>query len=325
MILVTGATGHLGNVLVQEFINRGQKVRALLLPGEDRTPLNGIDVELVEADVLDYSALHRAFRGVQDVYHLAGLISILPGEDKALRLVNILGTRNVIHAARDHGVRRLLYTSSIHALSRVPHGITIDENIPYDPQGAISAYDQSKALASLEVLSAAKDGLNAVIACPTGIIGPRDFRPSEMGQLILDCINGKPQLYVEGAYDFVDVRDVAQGLIQVSEHGKVGESYILSGEYLTVRRLLDTIQAVTGRRIPSLKIPLSLAKLSAPFAAYYYGQTKTKPRFTPYSLETLRSNSRISHEKASRKLGYSPRPLQESIADTIDWFTDNGN
>lgn len=209
MILVTGAAGHLGNVLVGELVSRGEDVRALLLQGEDRTPLTDLPIEQIEADILDYPALDVAFQGIDTVYHLAGIISILPGQHPVLRMVNVLGTRNVIHAALEHGVRRMIYTSSIHALRRLSHGIVIDEKVPFDPEAAISSYDQSKAQAPLEVLNTVPLGLNAVIACPTGIIGPYDFRLSEMGKIIMDCLERKPRLYVDGAYDFVDVRDGA--------------------------------------------------------------------------------------------------------------------
>ncbi len=321
MILVTGAGGHLGNVLVRKLAERRENVRAVLLPGEAHTPLMGIaGIELVEADILDYTSLSSAFQGVHTVYHLASVISIYPGKDRMLEAVNILGTRNIIHASREYGVHRLIYTSSIHALRRVPHGITIDENIPFDPLSTFGAYDHSKAQASLEVMQAAQNGLNAVIACPTGIIGPYDYRRSEMGQLILDCLNRKPQLYINGAYDFVDVRDVADGLILACKKGKPAESYILSGEQLTVHRLFDTIWSITGEHIPKVRIPFWLAKLVAPLAVYYYRLTRTKPRFTPYALEQLVSNSVISHEKATRELGYRPRSLKNSLMDTIHWF-----
>jgi dihydroflavonol-4-reductase len=323
MILVTGSAGHLGNVLVRELVARGEAVRALLLPGEDPTPLNDLAVERCEADILDYPALSDAFLGIDTVYHLAGMISILPGKNPLLGAVNVLGTRNVIHASLAYGVRRLIYTSSIHALRRIPHGVTVDESVPFDPEAAISAYDHSKAQASLEVLKAISLGLDAVIVCPTGVIGPYDFRLSEMGHIILGCLERKPQLYVDGAYDFVDVRDVAQGLILANQRGRQGETYILSGEQLTVRRLLDTIKWITGKQFLRVRIPFRLAQWAAHATPMYYRLTKTKPRFTPYSLETLASNSVISFDKSKRELGYSPRPLHESLADTIHWFRQN--
>jgi dihydroflavonol-4-reductase len=320
MNLITGATGHIGNVLVRLLLERREKVRAMIMPGEDATPLVDLKVEIVEADVLDYQSLLKAFAHVEVVYHLAGLISILPGKDHLLQAVNVIGTRNVIQAARFTGVRRLVYTSSIHALRRVPEGVLIDETVPFDVEHAISSYDSSKANASLEVLEAVQQGMDAVIVCPTGVVGPYDYRRSEMGQLILDCVEQKPMLYVDGAYDFVDVRDVAEGLILAGEKGRCGESYILSGERIRVIDILKIVQEVLGTRLLSLKIPLSLARLTARITPLYYQLTHAKPRFTTYSLATLVSNSFISHAKAHRELGYQPRPLRESLGDTVRWF-----
>lgn len=320
MNLVTGATGHIGNVLVRLLLQRGEKIRAMIMPGEDTSPLHDLDVEIIEADVLDYQSLLKAFTNIEIVYHLAGIISILPGKDQLLQAVNVIGTRNVIQAARSCGVHRLVYTSSIHALKRVPHGTLIDESIPFDIEHAISSYDSSKANASLEILEAVHQGMDAVIVCPTGVIGPYDFRRSEMGQLILDCVEQKPMLYVDGAYDFVDVRDVAQGLILAGEKGKTGESYILSGERISVPEILKIVQEILGKRLFSLKIPFSLARFTAKLTPIYYRLVHAKPRFTSYSLATITSNSFISHAKAHLELGYRPRPLRESLYDTVKWF-----
>jgi len=323
MNLVTGATGHIGNVLVRLLNERGEKVRAMIMPGEDPTPLNGLDVEIIEADVLDYQSLLIAFDQVEVVYHLAGIISILPGKDHMLHAVNVSGTRNVLQAARSSGVRRLVYTSSIHALKRVPDGVLIDETVPFDIEHALSSYDSSKACASLDVLNAVQAGMDAVIVCPTGVIGPYDFRRSEMGQLILDCVEQKPMLYVDGAYDFVDVRDVAQGLILAADKGRCGESYILSGERIAVLDIIKIVQEILGRPLFSLKIPFSLARFTANLTPQYYRLTHAKPRFTSYSLATITSNSFISHAKANLELGYHPRPLRESLSDTVKWFLKN--
>ncbi len=321
-ILVTGATGHIGNVLVRKLLERGEQVRALILPGEDTTSLQGMDVEHVEGDVLDFSSLWQAFSGVKGVFHLAGVISIMPGEIPLVRRVNVEGTLNVLKAAMQAGVERLVYTSSIHALARIPHGEVVDEQTPFDPENPYGTYDQSKAQATLEVQKAAQAGLNAVIACPTGVIGPFDFRGSMMGSVIRSAAERKLTPYVDGAYDFVDVRDVADGLIAASEQGRVGEAYILSGQRISVRYLLETVREVTGRGFPRFKVPLALAEFAAHFTPTYYHLTKASPRFTPYSLEVLQSNSQISHEKASRELGYRPRPLYESIRDAVHWFLD---
>jgi len=319
MWLVTGATGHIGNVLVRKLVERGEKVRALILPGESRESIQGLNIEAVEGDVLNLDSFFESLRGVRGIFHLAGVISIMPGSNEFVHRVNVEGTRNVIRAAKEARIQKLVYTSSIHAIKRIESGV-IDETLPYDPDNPYGAYDRSKAQATLDVQQAAQSGLEAVIACPTGVIGPYDFRGSMMGHVIRTAAEKKPTVYVDGAYDFVDVRDVADGLIAASEHGKRGESYILSGQRMSVRYLLETVHELTGQGFMLLKMPFELAKWAAQFTPHYYQLTKTSPRFTPYSLEVLRSNSNISHAKATRELGYQPRSLYESIADTVRWF-----
>ena len=320
MNLVTGATGHIGNVLVRKLVAAGQAVRVLILPGEDTLPLQDLLLEMVTGDVLNLPSLRKAMQGVTRVFHLAGIISILPGRDRRMHRVNVEGTKNIIEAARETGVRRLIYTSSIHAIRRAPAGVRIDEQLPFDPENTAGEYDRSKAEASLAVLDAARNGLDSVIVCPTGVIGPNDYRRSELGQLILDCVEHKPQFYVDGAYDFVDVRDVADGMITAAEKGRSGETYILSGEKITVRRIIDTLWNLTGRHFTRIYVPFSIARFAARFTPLIYIHRKIKPRFTSYSLETLRSNADISHAKATSELGYHPRSLVETIADTVDWF-----
>ncbi len=319
MWLVTGATGHVGNVLVRELLERGEKVRALILPGECRESISGLKVEVFDGDVLDLDSVFQSMRGVKGIFHLAGVISIMPGANPFVRKVNVDGTKNILRAAKESGVKKLIYTSSIHAIRRVEGGM-IDETVPYDMDNPYGAYDRSKAEATLEVLKAADSGLEAVVTCPTGVIGPFDFRGSMMGALIHDAAIAKPTLYVDGAYDFVDVRDVADGLISAAENGKRGESYILSGQKISVRYLLETVREITGRNFFQMKIPFDLARFAALFTPMYYQMANATPRFTPYSLEVLQSNSNISHAKATQELGYSPRSLSESLRDTVKWF-----
>jgi dihydroflavonol-4-reductase len=324
MYLVTGATGHIGNVLVKELLARGEQVCALVLPGEDRLPLDGLGIQLIEGNVLEPDTLEHAFKGVQKVFHLASIISIMPGKNDFVRRVNVQGTLNVVQAALHNGVERLIYTSSIHAITRAPQGVTIDENLPFDPRNSAGEYDRSKAEASLAVLEAAHQGLDAVIACPTGVIGPYDYRRSEMGTIILGCMQSKVQWLLHGAYDFVDVRDVARGLLLAGEKGRRGETYILSGERMTYARLAETVHSILGLR-PKIHIPISmdLARFAAFFAPFYYRLAHTRPLLTPYALHTFWSNSFISSLKAQQELGYQPRPLKDSLADTIHWFLEN--
>ena len=321
MWLVTGATGHIGNVLVRKLLEHGENVRALILPGESRESISGLRVEAFEGYVLNLDAVFESMQGIKGIFHLAGVISIMPGANPFVRKINVEGTKNILRAAMENKIR-MIYTSSIHAIQRVEDGV-IDESVPYDMNNPYGAYDRSKAEATLEVLNAARSGLEAVVACPTGVIGPYDFRGSMMGAVIHDAAVAKPTLYVDGAYDFVDVRDVADGLIAAAEHGKRSESYILSGQKITVRYLLETVREITGKHFFQMKIPFDLAKFAAMFTPLYYRFANETPRFTPYSLEVLQSNSNISHAKATRELGYKPRPIFDSIRDAVKWFLES--
>jgi dihydroflavonol-4-reductase len=320
--LVTGATGHIGNVLVRQLLDRGETVRVLVLPHDDLSPLDGLDVNIAVGDILDETTLTRAMEGISRVFHLAGMISIMPGQADYLEMINVGGTRNMLSAAREAGVKRFVYTSSIHALGCIPHGEIIDERFGFDPCRTMGDYDRSKAKASLLVLEAAKNGLDSVIVCPTGVIGPHDYKQSEMGALIKDTIHGVLAFSVNGAYDFVDVRDIAAGLILAGEQGENGSIYILSGEHISITDILKTAYQSSGRRVPIIQVPMSLARIISRWMPLVYQMTGEKPRFTPYSMDTVCSNSIVSHLKATTELGYEPRSIRQSVRDTIHWLLD---
>jgi dihydroflavonol-4-reductase len=320
MNLVTGATGHIGNTLVRELLSRGERIRALILPGEDAGVLDGLDIERIQGNVLDPISLSYAMRGVDMVYHLAGIISILPGKNELMRAVNVSGTANVARAAREAGVRRMVYTSSIHALCRPPFGTCIEEGVGFDPENPAGEYDRTKAQGSLALLAEVEKGLDAVLVCPTGVIGPYDYRRSEMGHLVRSWMKKRLHVFVDGWFDWVDCRDIAGGIILAGQKGRKGETYILAGERVHLAELLRLIQESSGVRTPAVCVPTKLAIYTAPLAKLFSKITGAKQLFTKYSLETIVSNSVISHEKAHRELGYTPRPLAETVYDTVAWW-----
>ncbi|RCK75672.1 MAG: Dihydroflavonol-4-reductase [Anaerolineae bacterium] len=319
-ILVTGATGHIGNVLVRKLVEQGEKVRAFYWYRENPLSLSGVDAELFPGDILDRNSLQRAMEGVDTIYHLAGVISIMPGPNPLIWRVNVEGTRNILELAKKKCVKRLVYTSSIHALRRIPTGRIIDESVGFDPDNPYGEYDRCKAIASLDVKRAAQEGLDAVIICPTGVIGPYDFYHSEMGEFLQSVAQGQLIFYIEGAYDFVDVRDVVAGLISARAAGRRDEIYILGGHKVNIKELIKTVSRITRKPTLNIKLPLFLAKVIARISPYYARIMNFRPRLTPYSIEVLRSNSDISHQKATRELGYKPRPIFETISDTVKWF-----
>lgn len=326
MNLVTGATGHIGNVLVRQLLEGGQRVRALVRPGKTPVALQGLNVDIFPGDVTDAASLVRALEGVDVVYHLAAKISIASGADPETERVNLQGTRNLLDAfrftARSQSLSnnpqqkiKLVYASSIYAL-RIPVTGLVDESLPFDPDHARGAYDRSKAAASLEVQQAAADGLDAVLVCPTAVAGPFDFQTSEAGRGVLYNMTPGIKFYVYGAYDFVDVRDVAQGMILAAEKGRRGATYILGGNRLTVCDVAETIWDVADGWHVGVHLPDWVADLAAGILPLF----DDDPIVTPYSLAAVRSNSNISHARASLELGYRPRPARQAVADAVCWW-----
>ncbi|GAB6188846.1 hypothetical protein JCM30566_05850 [Marinitoga arctica] len=247
MILITGATGHIGNVLTRRLYNLGEKIRIFVLPGEDLSIFKGMNLEVYYGDIRDYTAVNNACKGIEKVFHLAAIISLLPLKNKFVYSVNIGGVENIIKAVKENNVQKLLYVSSVHAFSEIEKGATIDENTPIDPNKTTGAYGKSKAIATLKVLKAIQNNeINATIVFPTGIIGPYDYKNSEITKVFRDYLNGKMKYCVDGAFDFVDVRDVVEGIIKASE--KDNEKYILSGENLSMRKIFYFLDLIYNKR-----------------------------------------------------------------------------
>ncbi len=322
--VVTGATGHLGNVLVRELLDDGVNVRVLVLEGEDLRALEGLAVEVVRGDVGDPLSLERAFDGSDVVFHMAGIVAIAPGREEALQRINVEGTRNVVAAARATGVRRLVYTSSVHALTEPRRGGVLEERSGFDPARSYGDYGKSKAAGSQAVLEGAGDGLECVLVCPVGVIGPYDFKRSEMSALFISYSRGELKAIIDGSYDFVDVRDVARGHILAAEKGRSGEAYIVSGGRVRIDELLDMLGQVTGRRAHIPRVPLRVARLAAVFAPLYARMTGTKALLTETSIHTLTTPFSISDDKARRELGYESLPIEDSIRDALDWYGEAG-
>lgn len=321
---VTGATGHIGNNLVRSLTAQGWRVQCLVMPGDDLGALTGLPVTIYRGDVRDRAALAKLCAGVDVCFHLASLVTIIPGNVSLLEEINVGGARCVAESCLAAGIRRLVHTSSIHALAEPPPGTAINEEQPFDPGAIATAYGRSKARGTLEVLAVARRGLDAVVVCPTGAIGPHDYRPSSLGQLILDYSRRGLPAYVDGAYDFVDVRDVAEGMVAASGRGRPGRTYILSGQRLTVREIFTCLEELTGLAAPRLKVPSWCAYPAAAALTAYGRLTGSRPLLTADTVSTLSSNSHISCARARRELGYRSRPVREAIAAALAWFQESG-
>jgi dihydroflavonol-4-reductase len=319
-ILVTGATGHVGANLVRALMTQGRSVRALI--HVDRRAVEGLDIETVRGNICEPESLDRALEGVDTVYHLAATLALTA--TPKIESVNVYGTRNVVDACLRHSVRRMVHFSSIHALAHDPTRDLVDESCTLVQMGRCTTYNQSKAAAEREVRRGLDRGLNAVIIRPTAILGPLDYQPSFFGEVLLLLARGKLPGLVAGGFDWVDVRDVIQGAIQAEQTAPSGSEYLLSGHWATLSDVAVMVDEIAGGGIPGFNCPLWLAGLGAPFVTAWARIRKRRPLFTSFSIKTLRTSERVSHEKATRELGYQPRPLQRSIEDTLEWFSEAG-
>ena len=318
MIVITGASGLVGGNLVRAMLAGGRSVRALV--HQDRRALAGLDVETVRADLMDAASLELAFKGAGVVYHLASSISIRMDNWDALQRVNVDGTRNVVEACLRCGVEKLVYFSSIHAYQQEPLDLALDEDRPLLTGESIPPYVRSKAAAESLARQAPERGLATVIVIPSAILGPFDFRPSYLGQALQLLARGRIPALVRGGYDWVDVRDVVAGAMQAERLGRSGARYILSGHWRSLREVALAAAQVSGVPAPGLTVPIWLAETFQPAMAKLAQINGSQPLYTRMMLDAMRSNRKVSHARASRDLGYAPRPFEETLADTLNWF-----
>lgn len=324
IVLVTGASGHLGNVLVKRLSDRGEKVRGLVRKMPEKEVYKGYEVELYEGDVCKYESLEFAFTVPEGmeliVVHTAGIVSTTSEDRERVRQVNVGGTQNVVNRCIEHGAKRMVYISSVHAIEERGKAGEIGEVESFNPRKVKGVYAKTKAEASQLILDSCGKGPEFVLVHPSGIIGPGDYRCGHTTQLVLDYLRGRLWAIVEGGYDFVDVRDVADGVISAIDNGRAGESYILSGHYIGVGEFISLLSKFSGRPDIVRRIPMAIAKLTAPISELYYKLRKQKPLYSSYSLYTLTSNSNFSNKKARTELGFEPRDIEETLRDTIDWI-----
>jgi dihydroflavonol-4-reductase len=322
MIVVTGAAGHVGANLVPALLARGRPVR--VLAHKDRRAFEGLGVEVVPGDIRDLDSLLEAFKDAEVVYHLAAYISLSRDEWPLLEAVNITGTSNVVEACLRCGVRRLVHFSTIHTIAQPTADVSIDESDSLVDSRRYPPYDRSKAAAEREVRRGIEEGLEAVIVSPTGIIGPNDYKPSHFGEALLRLANGRLPSLVSGGFNWVDVRDVVRGAMRAEEIAPSGAKYILSGHWVSMLELARMVEQLTGVAAPGFVCPMWLARVGAPFVSSFDRLSGRRPLYTSVSLQALRDNRKISHQRATEELGYQPRPFKETLIDTLRWFEENG-
>ena len=318
--LVTGATGFVGSAVARALAARGHALRLLVRSSSDRRNLAGIDAETVTGDLTDPASLARAAAGCRFVFHLAADYRIwVPNPDAMLR-ANLEGTRSMLRAAAEAGAERIVYCSSVAALATSTDGTPVTEATPVDPGAIVSTYKRSKYLAEQAARDLARQGAPIVIVNPAAPVGPRDIKPTPTGRMILDAAAGRTPAYVDTGLNIVHVDDVAEGHALALERGRVGESYILGGENLTLRDLLTLIAELTGRRPPRLRLPIAAVWPVACIMETIARRTGGEPRVTRDSLRMARKKMFYSSAKAAAELGYAPRATREALTDAIAWF-----
>ncbi len=326
--LVTGAAGHLGGTIVRALCARGAAVRALALEGDPAAQALPPAVALCYGDITDRGSLYRFFDAAgydrRIVIHAAGIVSIASKMDRRVYDVNVNGTVNIVDLCVETAVDKLVYVSSVHAIPERPKGETMTEVDRFDPALVTGLYAKTKAEATRYVLEAAARGLDASVVHPSGICGPFDHGRGHITQLLIDYCSGALRVGVRGGFDFVDVRDVADGILACCEKGARGACYILSNRYFSVRALLDLFSRVTGYPPVRRMLPMWFAKATAGPAELYYKLRKQPPLFTAYSMHTLSGNALYAHDKAARELGYTVRPFEQTVGDAVRWLTEQG-
>lgn len=321
-VVMTGATGHVGYALLLELINTGAKPTILIR--KDIDIFDGLNCEKAFGDVTDPASLEKAFEGADIVYHSAGVIELKPGNEQLVYDVNVTGTKNVVEACKKCGVKKLVYMSSVDTYPPLPDNQLMTEIDHYDPEILEGAYAKTKAEATQFVIdSNGTDGLETFIIQPSACIGPYDYKTSSIGEMVRMIIKGHfPVTITFGAYNFVDVRDVAKAAVLSAQKGKSGECYLICGEAMTVGEFIRLATKALGKKEPKLKLSKGLADFAAPIMEVYYKVTDTTPLFTRYSIRKLVSNCNFSNEKARRELGYNPMTVEQSIKDMADWIKD---
>jgi nucleoside-diphosphate-sugar epimerase len=324
-ILLTGANGHLGANLLRRLIADGAAPRVLLRPDSDNSTVDGLDVERVYGDVREKAAMLAATRGCEEVYHCAAQISTKAGGEREIFAINVLGTRNLLAAALQNGARRVVVSGSFSATGHRVDGPT-DESVPFNPFERHLPYAISKAAVEHECLKAHAEGLDVIIAVSCAILGPNDFKPSRMGQVLINVAHGRLRAYIPGGFEFVAARDIVEGHVLCMRRGRTGQKYIFSSGYATMDQILDLFASVAGSRKPPLRLPPKLMAGVAEVGELIHRVASPGRRqlLTPAAVRLLCLGRRVDIGKARRELGFQPTSIAEAVREAYDWFVARG-
>lgn len=330
MYLVTGAAGFLGGTICRKLVERGEKVRAFVLPNDRAMKFVPKEAEIVEGDLCDMESLQRFFavpEGTETiVLHIASIVTVNPDYNQKVMDVNVGGTKNIINLCLEHKeCKKLVYCSSTGAIPELPKGQKIKEVNHFDKEKVVGCYSQSKALATQAVLDAVHEkGLHACVVHPSGILGPEDFAVGETTKTVIDIINGEMPMGIAGSFNLCDVRDLAQGTILAADKGKDGSCYILGNKEVSFKAFSKLLMEESGCKPIRCFLPIKAANFLANMLEKQAKKKGTKPLMTTFSVYNLARNNEFDCTKAQRELGYKTRSYKETIRDEVKWLKETG-
>ncbi|HJZ94885.1 MAG TPA: hopanoid-associated sugar epimerase [Candidatus Solibacter sp.] len=315
--LVTGASGFLGWHVARVLIEHGHRVRALVRPG---SRVDELSVETVTGDLRDAASLERAIAGCGLLFHVAADYRLWAKDPRELYHSNVEGTRHLLQAAKNAGLERVVYTSTVGCIG-VPHGGIGDEAKPVALEDMAGDYKRSKFLAEQVALEFVRGGFPVVIVNPTAPIGDHDVKPTPTGKIVLDFLNGDMPAFIDTGLNVVDVRDTAEAHLLACERGRPGERYILGSENLTLAQILQKLAKITGRKAPTTQIPYAVAYCAGACSTAWAGVTGRPPRVPLDAVRMAKKKMWVTHEKAAQELGFNPGPAERALARAVEWFT----
>jgi dihydroflavonol-4-reductase len=318
--LVTGASGFLGWHVARLLAERGHRVRALVRPS---SKIRELDIECMAGDLRDAASVERATAGCGVVFHVAADYRLWAADTRELYRSNVDGTRHVLQAARDAGVERVVYTSTVGCIG-VPDSGEGDEDRPVSLDDMTGAYKRSKFLAERTALEFAATGLPVVIVNPTAPIGDHDIKPTPTGKIVVDFLKGDMPAFIDTGLNLVDARDVALGQLLACERGRAGERYILGSENLTLAQILEKLAAIAHRPAPTVQLPYAVAYAAGVVTTAWARVTGKPPRAPLDAVRMARKKMFVSHAKAARELGFQPASAEGALRRAVEWFRANG-
>jgi dihydroflavonol-4-reductase len=322
---VTGATGFVGSHVATVLAEQGADLRLLVRSGSDPKNIQQLNADRVVGDLCDPESIDRAMAGCEVVFHVAADYRLWVRDPAQMYRANVEGTRTILQAARKNRIRRVVYTSSVATMGFTVKNHPVDESSPVSLENMIGHYKRSKYMAEEVALAAGRDGSDVVVVNPSTPVGEQDIKPTPTGRIVVDFLKKKFPAYVDTGLNLVDVRECARGHAAALEKGRSGERYILGGENLTLKQILDKLAAITGLQSPRVRLPYAVALASGVVDTVVTGVVlRREPRVTIDAVRMGRKKMFVSSAKAERELGWKSVSVDDALRRAVQWFHDNG-